>query len=93
MNWPKTELNNKIKNIEQTFLRVSRFLIYILNNNLFAKSKELRYLRDTSHLFIDQIEGLIEKNQTFLQDLEDDKSNGILKRVRKPTRIFPARRK
>ena len=55
--------------------RLSNFLIYMINNNLFAKGKELKYVKDTSRLLIDQIETDGKATDTFLREMSEENSN------------------
>lgn len=61
--------------------RVSNFLIYVMNNQLFVKGKDLKYLRNTSHLFIDQIDSDLKATDTFVGGLQSEKWNGRLNRL------------
>lgn len=56
--------------------RIKSFLIYILNNDLFAKGRDLKYLKNTSYLFIDQIESELKNYENYLSEMEAEKANG-----------------
>lgn len=56
------------------------------------KGKDTKYLQNTSHLFIDQIEADSKAAQQFLNELEDDKLSGQLIRIRISERFSAIRR-
>lgn len=94
----RIELNNelakdRVRTMRGMLARVSNFLIYVLNNALFVKGRDSKYLRNTSHLFIDQIEADAKTSEVFLGDLNDERSNGGFTRLRKPAGTVPNQRK
>ena len=66
---------DRVRTMRGILGRLSNFLVYVLNNGLFGKGREEKYLRNTCHLFIDQIETDGRATDQFLCELSEEKSN------------------
>ena len=93
MHSPRTALSHQLRSTDSILTRIANFLIYVLNNKLFVKGKDAKYLQNTSHLFIDQIEADTKAAELFLNELEEDKLSGELNRLRAPEGVVDTRRK
>lgn len=84
--------SEQVRSMRGILNRLSNFLIYVMNNQLFVKGKDLKYLRNTSHLFIDQIDSDLKATDSFIGGLQSEKWNGELIRLRKPKGTFTDQR-
>lgn len=83
---------DRVRTMRGVLGRISNFLVYVLNNNLFARGREEKYLRNTSHLFIDQIEAEGRATDQFLADLREESATGGFSRLREPAGVVPNQR-